>query len=72
MAKRPVFAGTVLLLGLGPAIPPSLPLCPGIFYSKFAFVNTVFQLRKRAICYIDLQGTNSLFVTSQLPRLHDG
>ena len=27
--------------------PPSLPLCPGIFYSKFAFVNTAFQPHKR-------------------------
>ena len=31
----------VPFLGLGPGVPPSLPLCPGIFDSKFAFVNTV-------------------------------
>ena len=57
VAIRPVFAGTVPLLGLGPDVPPSLPLCPGIFDSKFAFLNTVCQLHKRAICYINLQGT---------------
>ena len=33
----------VPFLGLGPGVPPSLPLCPGIFNSKFAFVNTVCQ-----------------------------
>ena len=31
MAVRPVLAGTVPFLGLGPGVPPSLPLCPGIF-----------------------------------------
>ena len=39
VAIRPVFAGTVPFLGLGPGVPPSLPLCPGIFFSKYAFVN---------------------------------
>ena len=43
VAIRPVFAGTVPFLGLGPGVPPSLSLCPGIFDSKFAFVNTVCQ-----------------------------
>ena len=41
VAIRPVFTGTVPFLGLGPGVPHSLPLCPGIFYSKFAFVNAV-------------------------------
>ena len=39
VAIRPVFAGTVPFFGLGPGVPPSLPLCPGIFDSKFAFVD---------------------------------
>ena len=43
VAIRPVFAGTVPFLGLGPGVPPSLPLCPGIFDSKFAFFNTLCQ-----------------------------
>ena len=40
MAIRPVFARTVPFLGLGPGVPPSSPFCPGIFDSKFAFVNS--------------------------------
>ena len=41
MAIRPVLAGTVPFFGLGPGVRPSLPLCPGIFDSKFAFINKV-------------------------------
>ena len=41
VAIHPAFAGTVPFLGLDPGVPLSLLFCPGIFYSKFAFVNTV-------------------------------
>ena len=63
VAIRPVFAGTVQFLGLGSGVPPSLPLCPGIFDLKFAFINTVCQRYTNepfvtAYC-INLQGTNS-------------
>ena len=37
VAIRPVVAATVPLS----SVPPNLPLCPEIFDSKFAFVNTV-------------------------------
>ena len=61
-----IFAGTVPFLGLGPSVLLSLPLCTRIFDSKFAFVDTACQLHKPAICFINLQGTNSYFVISQI------
>ena len=69
MAIRPVFTETVPFLGLGPGVLPSLPLCPGIFDSKFAFVNTVCQRYTNesfVIRYcINSKAQSPSFVTSQ-------
>ena len=61
VAIRPVLAGTVPFLGLGPGVLPSLPLGPEIFDSKFAFINTVCQryTNEPFVILYNLQGTNS-------------
>ena len=76
VAIRPVFAGTVPFLGLGPSVRPSLPLCPGIFDSIFSFVNmsttqTSHLLYSDPLLLCGLPIADSPFVGSTDPHIYN-